>query len=89
MVSKIDETGAPLSTKLSLLDLFSKDAPDQLWPPSYWQLYWHANADWQKLRCGDLLDIGAVGVSKPVFALNNAGHCGELSLAPTSILEHD
>lgn len=58
-------------------------------PPSYRQLYWHANADWQKLRCGDLLDIGAVGVSKPVFALNNAGHCGELSLAPTSILEHD
>jgi len=36
-----------------------------------------------------LFDIGAVRVSKPVFALNNAGHCGELSLAPTSILEHD
>jgi hypothetical protein len=37
---------------------------------------------------GDLLDIGAVWISKPIFALDNARHCREFSLASTSIVEH-
>ena len=33
-----------------------------------------------------LLDIGTVRVPKPVLALDDAGHGGEFSLAPISII---
>ena len=39
--------------------------------------------------CDYLLDVCAIGVSEAVLALDNTGHCGEVSLAATTaITEH-